>query len=101
MPDALNYAVIEINFNVLLYNVPLYKETLHIRIIPVHNFNFQKNTKKTTHYFLYDYKMINYENMLILYSGKHGISLCALAPEILKTCGWTAGIPLLNHKGMF
>lgn len=51
-------------------------------MIPVHNFNFQKNTY-TEHiyfilFFLHDYKMINYENIFILYLGKYGIYLCAL-----------------------
>jgi len=40
---VLNDAVFQINSNVLLYNIPLYKETQHIRMIPVYNFNFQKN----------------------------------------------------------
>ena len=50
-------------------------------------------------FFLHDYKMINYENVFILYSGKYGISLCALLLKILKTCGWTVRILQINHKG--
>lgn len=99
-PHALYYAVFQINSNVLLYNIPLHKETQHIKMIPIHSFNFQKNTY-TEHFFffLHDYKMINYENVFILYSGKYGISLCALPLKIFKTCDWTVGIIQINHKG--
>jgi len=52
---ALNYAVFQINSSVLLYNIPLYKETQHIRMISVHNYNFQKNTYKEHVYFILFY----------------------------------------------